>query len=73
MAEGLTQADHIVTAQDALQNKIQEYFKVSSDLDKWILHVSDKESKGLQLLKNLHSLDQELTRFWKVLFPKFMT
>ena len=51
MAEGVTQADQVVTVQDALQNKIQECFKVSSDLDKWILHVSDKKSKGLQLLK----------------------
>ena len=51
MAEAVTQADQVVIVQDALQNKIQEYFKVSSDLDKWILHVSDKKSKGLQLLK----------------------
>ena len=47
MAEGATQADPVVTVQDALQIKIQECFKVSSDLDKWILHVSDKKSKGL--------------------------
>ena len=51
MAEGVTQAVQVLTVQDALQNKIQECFKVPSDLDKWILHVSDKKSKGLQLLK----------------------